>query len=119
MLPLPDEREQFIQRMAAGRSRTLMASGGNEPVADSGGSGHSVFAAALLRGLREMDKGQFTANELFRYYVEEAVAGRAEQTPEYNPLRNSGHESGDFVFVKVTVGGKPLEAAVRTNPALP
>jgi hypothetical protein len=28
------------------------------------------------------------------------VAGKADQTPEYNPLRNSGHESGDFVFVR-------------------
>src|SRR5205085_6955239 len=55
------EREQFLQRMAAGYSRTLMASGGDEPVADSGSSGHSVFAAALLRGLSEMDKGAFTA----------------------------------------------------------
>src|SRR5436305_478569 len=61
-LPRPTEREQFLQRMAAGHSRTLIASGGNEPVADSGGgSNHSVFASALLRGLSEMDKGQFTA----------------------------------------------------------
>src|SRR2546423_3575421 len=62
MLPRPTEREQFVQKMAAGHSRTLIASGGNEPVADSGsGSNHSVFASALFRGLREMCKGQFTA----------------------------------------------------------
>lgn len=80
-LPRPTAREQFLQRMAAGHSRTLMASGGDEPVADSGGSGHSVFAAALLRGLQQMDKAQFTAAELFNSYIVEAVAGRAEQTP--------------------------------------
>ncbi len=114
MLPRPTEREQFLQRMAAGRSRTLMASGGDEPVADSGGGGHSVFAGALLRGLREMDKGQFTAAELFRGYVEEAVAGRAQQTPEYNPLRNSGHESGDFIFIKLGAGDKV--ATVKAAP---
>ena len=117
MLPRSSEREQFLRRMAAGRSRTLMASGGDEPVADSGGSGHSVFAAALLRGLREMNKGQFTAAELFRAYVEESVAGRAAQTPEYNPLRNSGHESGDFVFVKVKAGDKTVEVTVSAPPA--
>jgi hypothetical protein len=94
------EREQFLQKMSAGRSRTLMASGGDEPVADGGGSGHSVFAAALLRGLREMDKPRFTASELFAAYVIEPVAGRSDQTPIYNPLRNSGHESGDFVFMR-------------------
>jgi len=117
-LPRPSEREQFLKRMAAGRSRTLMASGGDEPVADGGGGRHSVFANALLRGLREMDKGQFTGAELFRYHVEEPVAGRANQTPEYNPLRNSGHESGDFIFVKVKTDGKNVEVTVK-SPASP
>ena len=107
-LPSPSEREQFIKRMMTGRSRRLMASGGNEPVADGGGGNHSVFAAALLRGLREMDKPRFTGNELFRSYVEEAVAGRAEQIPEYSVLRNSGHESGDFVFVRVELVKKAV-----------
>ena len=117
-LPPANEREQFLQRMAAGRSRTLMASGGDEPVADGGGGGqHSVFANALLRGLREIDKGRFTGAELFRSYVEERVAGRAEQTPEYNPLRNSGHQSGDFVFVKVKVDGKTVEVTVKAPSA--
>jgi hypothetical protein len=115
-LPPPNAREQFLQRMAAGRSRTLMASGGDEPVADSGSGGHSVFAAALLRGLREMDKGKFTAAELFRLYVQEPVAGRAQQMPEYNPLRNSGHESGDFVFVKIKTDGKNVEVTVNAPP---
>jgi uncharacterized caspase-like protein len=119
-LPRPTERDQFLKRMAAGRSRTLMASGGDEPVADGGGGGqHSIFANALLRGLREMDKGQFTAAELFRYHVEEAVAGRANQTPEYNPLRNSGHEAGDFVFVRVKTGSKTGEMAINPPEVQP
>lgn len=100
--PPSAEREQFLQKMSAGRSRTLMASGGDEPVADSGGGGHSVFATALLNGLERMERPKFTAGELFSGYVVESVAGRAEQTPEYNPLRNSGHESGDFIFVRAT-----------------
>ena len=116
-LPPPDEREQFLRRMMAGRSRTLMASGGDEPVADSGSGGHSVFAAALLRGLREMDKGKFTAAELFRFHVQEPVAGRAQQTPEYNPLRNSGHEAGDFVFVKSKTAGRGAALAAVATPA--
>jgi formylglycine-generating enzyme required for sulfatase activity len=114
-LPPANEREQFIQRMMSGRSRTLMASGGDEPVADGGGGKHSVFAGALTRGLRDMDKQRFTAAELFRFYVEEPVAGRAQQTPEYNPLRNSGHEAGDFVFVKLK--GVAAAAAAAEAPA--
>jgi hypothetical protein len=90
-----------------------MASGGDEPVADGGGGNHSVFANALLRGLKEMDKGQFTAAELFRYHVEEAVGGRANQTPEYNPLRNSGHENGDFIFVRSRAGDKNASITVK------
>lgn len=108
--PAAGERAQFLQRMMAGRSRTLMASGGDEPVADGGGGNHSVFANALLRGLREIDKDGFTAAELFRYHVEESVGGRAQQMPEYQALRSSGHESGDFVFVRVRSNDKRTEA---------
>ena len=117
VLPRPTEREQFLRKMSAGKSRTLMASGGDEPVADGGGGSHSVFANALLRGLREMDKGQFTAAELFRYHVEEAVGGRANQTPEYNPLRNSGHENGDFIFVRSRAGDNNASTTVRAPAA--
>jgi Flp pilus assembly protein TadD len=96
----PAERTRYLQKMDEGKSRTLMASGGDEPVADAGGGGHSIFAAALLRGISQMDKDQFTAGEMFRDYIVESVAGNAEQTPEYSPLRNSGHEAGDFIFVR-------------------
>ncbi|MDQ1559383.1 MAG: hypothetical protein QOD32_2443 [Pyrinomonadaceae bacterium] len=111
-LPAPSERQRYLQKMWAGKSRTLMASGGNEPVADGGGGGkHSVFAGALLRGLKQMEREQFTASELFSDYVAESVAGRANQTPEYNPLRNSGHESGDFIFTRNGAGRRPETAA--------
>lgn len=97
----PAARIKYLLKMSSGKSRTLMASGGNEPVADSGGEGeHSVFAGALLRGLNKMDKDIFTAEELYYSFIREVVTGRSNQTPEYNPLRNSGHESGDFVFLR-------------------
>ncbi|MFL6210486.1 MAG: caspase domain-containing protein [Pyrinomonadaceae bacterium] len=116
----PAQRQRYLQKMLAGRSRTLMASGGNEPVADDGGGNHSVFAGALLRGLAQTDKTQFTAAELFQGYVEESVAGRANQTPEYNPLRNSGHESGDFVFMAAQAGdGASVVAPNVSVPSAP
>jgi WD40 repeat protein/uncharacterized caspase-like protein len=99
-LTTPAERERYIEKMMQGNSRILMASGGNEPVEDGGGGGHSVFANALLRGLRQMDAPVFTAEELFFRFVKEPVAGKSDQTPEYSPLRNSGHESGGFVFIR-------------------
>lgn len=101
------EREQFLQKMAAGRSRTLMASGGDEPLAADDDSGHSVFAAALLRGLRKMEGPRFTASDLFIGYVLSPVAGSTGRIPAYNPLRNSGHESGDFVFTRIKPAPAP------------
>jgi hypothetical protein len=98
----PEERERFLQKTAAGRSRTLMASGGDEPEAGNFSAlGRSVFAAALLSGLSRMEWPRFTASELFLNHVLNSVARRTGQTPVYNPLRNSGHESGDFVFTRV------------------
>lgn len=94
------DREGFIKRMLEKTSRTLMSSGGNEPVVDSGGSGHSVFAEAFLKGFREMDEKVFTADEIFYRVIRERVIGKADQTPQYNNIRNSGHEGGDFVFIK-------------------
>jgi hypothetical protein len=89
-----------LEKILEGKSRGLIASGGNEPVADSGGAGHSVFASALLRGFSKMEKDVFTAAELYYGFIEETVAGRSRQTPQFSPLRNSGHESGDFIFVR-------------------
>ena len=99
-LSMKSDRESFIERMLEKTSRTLMSSGGNEPVLDSGGSGHSVFAEAFLKGLREKEEKTFTADELFYGVIRERVIGKAEQTPQYNNIRNSGHEGGDFVFMK-------------------
>jgi hypothetical protein len=94
------ERERYIQKMSAGRSRLLMTSGGNEPVLDGGSQAHSVFANAFLNGLRQMEQPVFTAEELFYTYIRESVAGKSDQTPQYTPIRNSGHDSGDFIFVR-------------------
>ena len=60
-----EERNEFIKKMIERPSRTLMASGGNEPVSDSGGGSHSVFAASFLKALSETEKGIFTAEEIF------------------------------------------------------
>jgi uncharacterized caspase-like protein len=92
-------REEFLKKMVERPSRTLMASGGNEPVADSGGGGkHSVFAAALLSALNEANNEMFTAEEIFHGRVKEIVAGKSDQVPQYENIKNSGHEGGDFVF---------------------
>ena len=94
------KRNRYIDKMLTKKSRTLLASGGNEPVSDIGGEGHSVFAKAFLSGLKNIEQSEFTAEELYYQFIREMVAGSSEQTPEYNIIRNSGHEGGDFVFVR-------------------
>lgn len=94
------EREAFLKKMTERSSRTLMASGGNEPVADDGGSGHSIFADSFLQALKEIDRPIFSADELFYHHIKSRVAGKSDQVPEYNEIRNSGHDGGDFLFVR-------------------
>lgn len=106
------ERNAFLAKMMERSSRTLMASGGNEPVADAGGRGnHSVFASAVLTALQDSDKKTFTAEELFHGRVKEIVAGKSDQVPEYNNIRNSGHEGGDFIFQVAQVDDAEEETA--------
>ena len=94
------ERDKFLKKMLRKPSRTLMASGGNEPVSDIGGRGHSIFAQIFLDALNKVEQEVFTAEELFYASIKESVAGRARQTPEYSIIRNSGHDGGDFLFVR-------------------
>ena len=69
-------------------------------MADGGGSGHSVFARAFIEALKDPGVSMFTAEQLFYDHIKETVAGSAEQVPEYNIIKNSGHKGGDFVFIK-------------------
>jgi hypothetical protein len=102
-LSRPTDRANYVQRMAGTRSRNVMSSGGNEPVADSDTPGHdpshSVFANVLLQDLRQFQSDEFTAEQLF-VQIKEEVGGRSKQLPQYNPIRDSSHEGGDFVFVR-------------------
>jgi tetratricopeptide (TPR) repeat protein len=94
----PKERGAYLKKMLKSKSRNLMSSGGDEPVADSGAPGHSVFAWAILESLRQMEDDNFTAADLFQRFIQPGVGGRSDQLPQYSLIRNSGHEYGDFVF---------------------
>jgi hypothetical protein len=88
----------YLQRIVQKKARTVMTSGGLEPVADSGGSGHSVFTQAFLAAL-QANRGAVDGQALFAT-VREPVVLAAPQTPEYSNLRFAGHDGGDFVFVR-------------------
>lgn len=117
--PVPsDGQAAFLNRMLRSRSRTLMASGGDEPVADGGGNGHSVFANAVLRALADESQPMFTASDLFYGAVRQQVAGKSEQLPQYSIIRNSDHDEGDFVFARTLERSSPPPASRPIAPSL-
>ncbi len=90
-------RKNFLTKMKQLTSRILISSGGDHPVSDRGGNGHSIFAQAFIDWLRDHSKKTFTAEELL-LEVKQRVAGTSEQVPDIYYIRNSGHQGGDFVF---------------------
>ncbi len=115
----PRKRDAYLAKMLRPKSRNLMSSGGDEPVADSGAAGHSVFANAVLKSLTEMQEEQFAAGDLFYTFIKRAVAGSSDQVPQYNSIRNSGDESGDFVFSRGRKGVVLVTDADNNNPPSP
>jgi hypothetical protein len=98
----------YIRRMQRAPSRTLMASGSDEPVSDSGSQGHSVFAALLLQTMQSHSEQAFTADDLF-VSIRRSVLARSGQSPQYTSLHDSirasaSFDTGDFVFNPRGVG---------------
>jgi hypothetical protein len=89
---------EYLRRIAGKRARVALTSGGVEPVLDDGRRGHSVFAAALLEALEE-NTGVLEGTRLFNQ-IRQPVILNAPQTPEYSDIQFTGHEGGDFLFIK-------------------
>ena len=104
--PANEARERYLLKSSKLKSRQLMASGGEEPVEDAGGDGHSVFARALIDALGKEDEKAFTASELFEQRIKPAVISAANalsegQTPGFHRIIKAGDEPGsEFVFVR-------------------
>lgn len=108
-LTVGPRRGPSLDAILAKRSRTVLASGGLEPVADGGGGSHSVFAKAFLDALRG-NVGVMSGAELFAK-VQQQVRLNARQTPQYQDIRFAGHElGGDFVFAR------PMTPAAPRHP---
>lgn len=98
----PNLRLDVLRELSAKRVRTVMTSGGVQPVLDTGAGNHSVFADALLKVLRDNDE-ILEGNRLFDA-VSPIVSSQSaklgyRQTPTYRAIVFAGHEGGDFLFV--------------------
>jgi hypothetical protein len=83
---------------------------------DEGGGNHSVFAKAFLEVLAnntDILDGQRLGLEVAARVSYAASNVRVEQDPQYAPIRYSGHEAGDFLFVP-TVSQQQVSTRVPT-----
>lgn len=111
--PIPIEASEqdllFISRV---RARTVLTSGGLQPVADGGPDGHSLFARAFLASLRDNDsllEGYRLFQQVQFLVSQRSRLTRLAQQPEYSALRRAGHEGSEFFFV-------PAQATSITAP---
>ena len=92
------EKYSWLKRVVSKRARTALVSGGLEPVLDSGGGEHSVFAKAFLDALSE-NTGVMEGQALFDA-IKRPVVLNSDQTPQYADIRKAGHDGGEFLFVR-------------------
>jgi len=111
---------KYYQELYEKKSRTVLTSGGLEPVLDSDpmDSSHSLFANGLLKTLQKNQKPIFVLEEKFsdiKKYVNSSSA--YEQTPQYSKIMGTGHEmGGDFIFVDKSVN---YTSAQETTTPIP
>ncbi len=101
-----EARARWLKAMVNARARTVLTSGGVQPVLDGGGGKHSVFARIFLDVLGENNdamEAQRLYREVAARVLDQASRFQMEQRPEYAPLKFAGHESGDFLFVPRSV----------------
>ena len=97
-IKIREESSDYLKEIVKKKARTVLTSGGLEPVSDVGGGNNSVFAAAFMRILNE-NTGVMDGNQLFTT-LRRQVMINADQTPEYGDIRKAGHDGGDFLFVR-------------------
>jgi ankyrin repeat protein len=88
----------YLQRLAIKKARTVLTSGGLEPVMDSGGGKNSVFAKAFINALKD-NNSILDGHTLFSV-IRRPVILNSDQTPEYGDIRKAGHDGGDFLFIR-------------------
>jgi hypothetical protein len=110
------DRANSLEKVLQTKSRSVMSSGANEPVADSDAPGHfskhSVFANLLLQDLSQFHENAFTAEQLYGQIRQQVlVLEHVKQSPLFKPIRGS-EEGGDFVFIRVRSGDDAEGAAI-------
>lgn len=83
-------------------SRTVLTSGGVQPVMDGGGGRNSIFAKHFIQLLRDNEnilEASALYGELFDRVSGGASTFNVEQNPRFSTLSDAGHMNGEFLFV--------------------
>lgn len=94
-----EDSEKYYSKVHNLMSRQAISSGGIEPVMDGGQDGHSVFAYYLLKTLKTNTNKYFDASQLYST-IKIPVTNNSEQSPNFSPIKNTGDEGGQFIFIK-------------------
>lgn len=114
---MPAFSDKLFTTLYQKKSRWGLSSGMNEPVADSGKGGHSIFAYFFLKVLRESEDPYLVPTQIYDQLLP-LVANNADQTPQSERLKGAGDEGGQFVF-RLTTGeaAKPSGGAQAAGSA--
>jgi len=105
------DARDLLSRKAA----VVLSSGGNEPVADEGREGHSIFAWHFMRALESVNNWQVGGNVFER--VRAAVSKEFPQTPQYGASRRAGHQGNtDFLYERRDIEAAPAAIPPATIP---
>lgn len=105
-----------VQRYYNIPSRFIMTAGRKEPVLDGFPGGNSPFAKSLLTQLDTNSGKTLSINRLWED-MQEGIVSNSTQTPLCEPLRNAGHQGGQFYFIRKDIS--PDDLAGITKPAEP
>jgi hypothetical protein len=86
--------KKVTEKLLSKKSRKAMTSGLNKPVPDE-----SVFIKYLLKELEKNKKPFIRAGELYNE-IKEAVIANTDNNPQFEIIKNAGHEGGEFIFLK-------------------
>jgi hypothetical protein len=80
------------------KSRWGITSGNKTPVSDRGTGGHSVFAYHFIKTLQKNTKPYLSTQEIY-IRIAPIIRNNSEQTPLCRPIRNTGDQGGEFIFI--------------------
>jgi uncharacterized caspase-like protein len=114
---------QWLKIMTQTKARTVLTSGGIQPVLDSAGGDHSIFTKAfidVLQGNGAILEGFKLYTEVYKRVKEMAANLSVDQDPQYAPIKYAGHEAGEFFFLPRGASvGQVLSSQERTVPLVP